>query len=85
MDRDACYWNDAEGVASMHEQHRRDQVVFLDFTDGNFDGSEVIEPTLQPNRRFWEQTHEIALDDLAALVAPDQIVICEGKHGDGRF
>ena len=64
----------------LHEQYK-DQVVFLDFTDGNFDGSEVIEPT-KPDRRFWEQTHEIALDDLAALVAPDQIVICEGKQGD---
>ena len=40
----------------------------------------IIEPKT-PDRRFWEQTHEIALDDLAALVVPDQIVICEGKHG----
>ena len=67
----------------LYGQHK-DQVVFLDFTDGNFDGSEVIEPT-KPDRRFWEQTHEIALDDLAALVAPDQIVICEGSHGDEGF
>ena len=67
----------------LHEQHKG-QVVFLDFTDGNFDDSEVIEPA-KPNRRFWEQTHEIALDDLATLVAPDQIVICEGRHGDGGF
>ncbi len=67
----------------LHEQHK-EQVVFLDFTDGKFDKSEVIEPT-KPNRRFWEQTHEIALDDLAALVAPDQIVICEGSHGDEGF
>ena len=62
----------------------KDQVVFLDFTDGKFDESEVIKPT-KPNRRFWEQTHEIALDDLAALVAPDQIVICEGSHGGEGF
>ena len=67
----------------LHEQHK-EKVVFLDFTHGNFDGSEVIEPT-NPNRRFWEQTHEIALDDLAALVAPDQIVICEGSHGSDGF
>ena len=62
----------------------KDQVVFLDFTDGKFDDSEVIEPTT-PNRKFWEQTHEIALDDLGALVAPDQIVICEGSHGSDGF
>lgn len=67
----------------LYHQHK-DQVVFLDFTDGKFDESEVIKPT-KPNRRFWEQTHEIALDDLAALVAPDQIVICEGSHGGEGF
>ena len=67
----------------LHEQHK-EQVVFLDFTDGKFDEPYVIEPT-KPNRRFWEQTHEIALDDLATLVAPDQIVICEGSHGDDGF
>ena len=67
----------------LHEQHK-EQIVFLDFTNGNFDDSEVIEPT-KPDRRFWEQTHEIALDDLAALVAPDQIVVCEGSHGDEGF
>ena len=67
----------------LHEQYK-EQVIFLDFTDKNFDDSEVIDPT-KPDRRFWEQTHLIALDDLAALVAPDQIVICEGSHGGGGF
>ena len=67
----------------LYEQYK-DQIVFLDFTDGRFDESEVIKPT-KPNRRFWEQTHAIALDDLAALVAPDQIVICEGSHGSDGF
>ena len=67
----------------LHEQYK-EQVVFLDFTDGKFDESEVIEPT-KPDRRFWEQIHEVALDDLAALIAPDNIVICEGNHGDKGF
>ena len=52
-------------------------VAFLDFGDRNFDGPEVIEPTL-PNRRFWQTAYEVALDDLAALVAPERVVICEG-------
>ena len=60
------------------------QVIFLDFSNRDFDNPEVMEPT-NPNRRFWEQTHEIALEDLAALVAPDQIVICEGSHGSDGF
>lgn len=58
------------------------QIAFLDFTNRNFDRPEVLEPT-RPNRRFWEQTHEIALDDLGALVAPRQVVICEGAPGAG--
>ena len=67
----------------LHEQHK-EQVIFLDFTDGKFDEPDVIEPT-KPNRRFWELTHEIALDDLSALVTPDQIIICEGRHGEEGF
>ena len=60
----------------------KDQVVFLDFTDRDFDDEVVIEPQ-KPTRKFWEKTHEIALDDLAALVAPERIIICEGSHGNG--
>ena len=67
----------------LYEQYG-EQVVFLDFSDGNFDSPEIIEPK-KPDRRFWEQTHEIALDDLAALVAPDQIVICEGENAEKGF
>lgn len=67
----------------LHEQYK-EQVVFLDFTDGNFDDSEVIEPT-KPDRRFWEQMHEIALDDLAALVAPEKIIICESDPNSAAF
>ncbi len=61
------------------------EVVFLDFSGHNFDKKVEIKPITKPDRRFWEQTHEIALEDLAALVAPDQIVICEGSHGDEGF
>ena len=52
-------------------------VVFLDFGDRNFDEPQVIEPT-KPGRRFWKNAYEVALDDLAALVAPSRVVICEG-------
>ena len=61
-----------------------EQIVFLDFSERDFDCAEVITPA-HPNRRFWEKTHKVALDDLAELVMPDQIVICEGKHGDKGF
>lgn len=52
-------------------------VVFLDFGDRNFDESQPIEPT-KPDRKFWKNAYEVALDDLAALVAPSRVVICEG-------
>ena len=61
-----------------------DQIVFLDFSERNFDATEVITPA-NPNRGFWEKTHEVALDDLAQLVIPDRIVICEGRAGDKGF
>ena len=67
----------------LYEEYR-EEIVFLDFSNENFDSQAVIKPRT-PDRKFWEQTHEIALDDLAALVVPDQIVICEGEHGDKGF
>jgi predicted ATPase len=56
-------------------------VSFLDF-NRNFDQSVELRP-IHPNRSFWENSLEIALDDLASLVAPSQIVLCEGadRHG----
>ena len=52
-------------------------VAFLDFGNRNFDKPQIIEPTA-PNRNFWRRAYEVALDDLAALVAPSRVVICEG-------
>jgi hypothetical protein len=54
-----------------------DSVVFLDFDNRDFDMSQVIKP-VKTNRTFWENVLHVALDDLAALVTPSQIVICEG-------
>ena len=61
-----------------------EQVIFLDFSNRDFDGPVSIEPT-EPDRRFWEQMHEIALDDLAALVAPEKIIICESDPNSAAF
>ncbi len=59
------------------EAESHGSVVFLDFGDRDFDQSQVIEPTA-PDRAFWNRAYEVALDDLAALVAPSRVVICEG-------
>ena len=54
------------------------RVVFLDFNGRDFDQPVVIEPA-PLNRAFWEKAHHVALGDLAALVAPERVVICEGE------
>ena len=58
-------------------------VVFLDFGDRDFDTPQVIEPT-KPGRTFWKKAYDVALDDLAALVAPSRVVICEGEPISSR-
>ena len=60
------------------ETQQSGTVVVLDFGDRDFDQPQVIEPTV-PNRAFWQRAYEVALDDLAALVAPERVVICEGE------
>jgi predicted ATPase len=53
-------------------------VVFLDFGGHDFDHATVITPK-KPTRAFWESVLHVALDDLATLVAPREVVICEGN------
>ena len=67
----------------MHKQNPG-SVAFLDFTGKDFDKPQVIRPT-EPNARFWESIHEIALDDMASLVMPNRIVACEGRPDFGGF
>ena len=52
-------------------------VTFLDFSNCDFDQKTEIRPRT-PNRSFWNMTYKVALDDLANLIAPANIVICEG-------
>ena len=58
-------------------------VVFLDFGDEklDFDDDATITPT-SPNPDLWARTYEIALGDLAKLVAPKRIVLCESTSFD---
>ena len=55
-------------------------VVFLDFSDKDFDQKQIIEPVPVIDSKFWRKLNNIALDDLAALTTPDTIIICEGKN-----
>ena len=60
-----------------------DSVVFLDFgrEDLDFDDKAIITPT-SSNPNFWTRTYEIALGDLAKLIAPKRIVLCESTNFD---
>jgi predicted ATPase len=61
----------------LHENNPA-EVVFLDFHELDFDKNTQLTPTV-PNRAFWRKALTVALDDLADLVAPKQVVLCEGR------
>jgi hypothetical protein len=54
------------------------QVALLDFEGRDFDQAVTLTP-IQPNRDFWTRVLRVALGDLADLVAPDCVVLCEGR------
>lgn len=60
------------------EREHHGTVVFLDFGNRNFDAVQVIQPE-KPNRAFWERVLDVAFDDMAALIAPSNVVLCEGS------
>ncbi len=66
------------------QRENPDEVVFLDLGNRDFDVPQVIEPS-KPTRTFWQSMYEIALDDLAALVVPARIILCEGNAGKDGF
>lgn len=52
-------------------------VVFLDFSDIEFDSQVVIKPSTV-DRTIWNKFLELAFGDFAKLIAPKRIVFCEG-------
>ena len=65
-------------VRQAFELMRQDgNVVFLDFSEHDSDQPVEIKPRV-PNRSFWQMTYQVALDDLSDLIAPENIIICEG-------
>ena len=76
-------WIATHSIGVVREAYRTlldrpGEVAFLDFSGRDFDGSVTITPST-PNRVFWENMYEVALDDLSSLVAPHRVVICEGS------
>ena len=69
--------------AAAQRQDLNSDVVFLDFTGQDFDKQVVLRPQAT-GRSFWRSTYRVALDDLAALIAPVRIVLCEGNRDRPR-
>ncbi len=61
-----------------------DSVVFLDFGGRDFDSPQVIEPVV-PNRSFWQNCLQVALGDIASLVAPQRLILCESDPKTAAF
>ena len=60
------------------QEARPEEVIFLDFEGSNYE----LPVTLQPahvDRAFWSRALSVALDDLAMLIAPKRVVLCEGR------
>ena len=66
------------------QEKNPNEVAFLDFGERDFDKTHIIEPVI-PTRSFWQKTYQVALDDLAELVVPSRIILCEGKPGPDGF
>jgi predicted ATPase len=75
-------WIATHSIGMMKEARNRQEkcgdVVFLDFESANFDQPTVLRP-LNVDRSFWYRTLRVAVDDLADLVAPSQVVMVEGR------
>ncbi len=59
-------------------QESSGSVVFLNFFDRDFDNPVKMIPN-SPDRAFWLEVFGSALGDLAQLVAPSTVFLCEGK------
>ncbi|HXV05540.1 MAG TPA: AAA family ATPase [Solirubrobacterales bacterium] len=59
-----------------------EDVAFLDFGERDFDQAVQMSPAVL-SREFWKRTIASSLGDVAELVAPDRLVLCEGQPSSG--
>ncbi|MBD5409524.1 MAG: ATP-binding protein [Treponema sp.] len=59
------------------ENDNHNSVIFLDFSDRNFDEKTIIEPS-KIDASIWKKFLELAFGDFANLLAPKTLVFCEG-------
>jgi predicted ATPase len=63
-------------------QANPEDVAFLDFGERDFDQAVQMSPAIL-SREFWKRTIASSLGDVAELVAPDRLVLCEGQPSSG--
>lgn len=66
---------------AMEISGREHNVAFLDFTGHDFDQHVEMVP-VSPNQHFFRNLYGVLQDDLAGLIAPSSIVLCEGKKSE---
>lgn len=67
----------SRAATELHSKHPK-EIAFLDFHSRNLDLPTEMVPVC-PDRHFWQGLFHTTLDDLATLVLPECIVLCEGK------
>lgn len=81
-------WIATHSVGMVREAFRlygenSENVAFLDFGEHDYDESVVIYPA-NVNRTLWKKLFAVVLEDLANMLTPSKIYICEGsKRGSG--
>jgi len=71
----------AVGILRAARDRNREQkasVAFLDF-EKDFDLPTILRPTVA-DRGFWQRSFDVAFSEMASLIAPEKIVLCEGKR-----
>lgn len=83
LPEDAQLWIATHSIGFVRAAYQRaierDDVVFLDFSYDDFDQAVTLTPA-STGRAFWRNIYEVALHDLAMLVGPTRIVLCEGRR-----
>ncbi len=87
LPEDGQIWIASHSIGMMRrawdiQRANQDAVQFLDFEGVDFDKAVTMEP-VPITRAFWQRTLAVALDDLAKLVAPAVVVLCEGAPRSG--
>jgi len=76
-------WISTHSIGMMRQameiwKRNHDEVIFLDFEGHDFDRAVHLQP-VKVDRQFWKRVFTVALDDLAELVGPSEVVFCEGR------